>query len=103
MAILMVQKVEKMDLCTVVLDVVIFHNNVSVRVNAVIYYRVVNPKKAIIQTEDFNAATSQLAQNPQALQLRYLQTLSDISGDKTNTIVFPFSGDFSKLFTPQKS
>lgn len=198
----MVQKMEKMDLRTVVLDVpsqdVISHDNVSVRVNAVIYYRVVNPEKAIIQVEDFNAATSQLAQttlrsvlggheldemlaereklnhdiqqildkqtdtwgikisnveikhidldesmiraiakqaeaerqrrakvinskgeleasqnlleaanilaqNPQALQLRYLQTLSDISGDKTNTIVFPFASDFSKFFSPQKS
>jgi regulator of protease activity HflC (stomatin/prohibitin superfamily) len=197
----MVQKMEKLDLRTVVLDVpsqdVISHDNVSVRVNAVVYYRVINPEKAVIQVEDYNAATSQLAQttlrsvlggheldemlaereklnhdiqeildkqtdtwgikisnveikhidldesmiraiakqaeaerqrrakvinskgeleasqnlleaanvlaqNPQALQLRYLQTLSDISGDKTNTIVFPFSGDFSKLFTPQK-
>lgn len=197
----MVQKMEKLDLRTVVLDVpsqdVISHDNVSVRVNAVVYYRVINPEKAVIQVEDYNTATSQLAQttlrsvlggheldemlaereklnhdiqeildkqtdtwgikisnveikhidldesmiraiakqaeaerqrrakvinskgeleasqnlleaanvlaqNPQALQLRYLQTLSDISGDKTNTIVFPFSGDFSKLFTPQK-
>jgi len=196
-----IQKMEKIDLRTVVLDVpsqdVISHDNVSVNVNAVVYYRVIDPEKAIIQVEDYDAATSQLAQttlrsvlggheldemlaereklnydiqhildkqtdawgvkisnveikhidldesmiraiakqaeaererrakvinskgeleasenllnaanmlaqNPQALQLRYLQTLSDISSDKTNTIVFPFSGDLSKIFNPSK-
>ena len=196
-----IQKMEKIDLRTVVLDVpsqdVISHDNVSVNVNAVVYYRVIDPEKAIIQVEDYDAATSQLAQttlrsvlggheldemlaereklnydiqhildkqtdawgikisnveikhidldesmiraiakqaeaererrakvinskgeleasenllnaanklaqNPQALQLRYLQTLSDISNDKTNTIVFPFSSDLSKFLTPSK-
>lgn len=195
-----IQKMERIDLRTVVLDVpsqdVISHDNVSVHVNAVVYYRVINPEKAIIQVENFNAATSQLAQttlrsvlggheldemlaereklnydiqqildkqtdawgikisnveikhidldesmiraiakqaeaerqrrakvinakgeleasknlkeaadmlaqNPQALQLRYLQTLSDISSDKTNTIVFPF--DLNKIFEQGKS
>jgi len=195
-----IQKMERIDLRTVVLDVpsqdVISHDNVSVHVNAVVYYRVIDPQKAIIQVENFNAATSQLAQttlrsvlggheldemlaereklnydiqqildkqtdawgikisnveikhidldesmiraiakqaeaerqrrakvinskgeleasknlkeaadmlaqNPQALQLRYLQTLSDISSDKTNTIVFPF--DLNKIFEQGKS
>jgi regulator of protease activity HflC (stomatin/prohibitin superfamily) len=41
---------------------VISRDNVSVKVNAVIYYRVVDPQRAIIQVEDFQAATSQLAQ-----------------------------------------
>jgi regulator of protease activity HflC (stomatin/prohibitin superfamily) len=198
----LIQKMARLDLRTIVLDVpsqdVISHDNVSVHVNAVVYYRVIDPEKAIIQVEDFDAATSQLAQttlrsvlggheldemlaereklnydiqqildkqtdawgikisnveikhidldesmiraiakqaeaerqrrakvinakgeleasknlleaanvlsqNPQALQLRYLQTLSDISNDKTNTIVFPFSGDFSKIFVPDKA
>lgn len=195
-----IQKMQKVDLRTVVLDVpsqdVISHDNVSVNVNAVVYFRVIDPEKSIIQVEDYHDATSQLAQttlrsvlggheldemlaereklnydiqeildkqtdawgikisnveikhidldesmiraiakqaeaerqrrakvinskgeleasqnlleaanilaqNPQGLQLRYLQTLNDISSDKTNTIVFPFSSDLSKLFTPK--
>ena len=40
----------------------ISRDNVSVRVNAVIYFRVIDPEKAIIQVEFFNEATSQLAQ-----------------------------------------
>src|SRR5690606_35690543 len=41
---------------------VISRDNVSVRVNAVIYFRVIDPEKSVIQVEDFMAATSQLAQ-----------------------------------------
>ncbi len=56
----------RVDLRTVVLDVptqdVISRDNVSVKVNAVIYFRVVDPEKAIVQVEDFHGATSQLAQ-----------------------------------------
>ena len=191
----------RVDLRTVVLDVptqdVISHDNVSVHVNAVVYFRVIDPEKAIIQVENFLMATSQLAQttlrsvlggheldemlsereklnadiqnildkqtdiwgikianveikhidldesmiraiakqaeaererrakvinakgeleasknlleaanvisqNPQGIQLRYLQTLSDISGDKTNTIVFPFPTEFAQMFTAKK-
>ena len=191
-----IQKMDKVDLRTIVLDVpsqdVISRDNVSVEVNAVVYFKVIEPEKAIIQVEDFHMATSQLAQttlrsvlggheldemlaereklnndiqvildkqteawgikisnveikhidlnetmiramakqaeaerqrrakvinamgeleasenilkaadalakNPQAIQLRYLQTLSDISSDKTNTIVFPFSLKLNKL------
>jgi regulator of protease activity HflC (stomatin/prohibitin superfamily) len=196
-----IQQMVKVDLRTIVLDVptqdVISHDNVSVHVNAVVYFRVIDPQKAIIQVEDFHAATSQLAQttlrsvlggheldemlsereklnfdiqeildkqtdawgikisnveikhidldesmiraiakqaeaerqrrakvinskgeleasknfleaakiisqNPQGIQLKYLQTLSDISSDKTNTVVFPFPSEFKDLFTPQK-
>ncbi|MFA9372997.1 MAG: slipin family protein [Poseidonibacter sp.] len=192
-----IQQTVRMDLRTVVLDVptqdVISHDNVSVHVNAVVYFRVIDPQKAVIQVEDFHMATSQLAQttlrsvlggheldemlsererlnsdiqdildkqtdiwgikisnveikhidldesmiraiakqaeaererrakvinakgeleasknilaaaevisqNPQAIQLRYLQTLSDVSNDKTNTIVFPFPTELSDLF-----
>jgi regulator of protease activity HflC (stomatin/prohibitin superfamily) len=61
-----VQKMVRVDLRTVVLDVptqdVISRDNVSVEVNAVVYYRVVDAQRAIIQVEDFKAATSQLAQ-----------------------------------------
>ena len=61
-----VQQMVKVDLRTIVLDVppqdVITRDNVSVKVNAVVYFRVVDPQKAIIQVVDFLAATSQLAQ-----------------------------------------
>ncbi len=192
-----IQQMVRVDLRIIVLDVptqdVISHDNVSVHVNAVVYYRVLDPEKAIIQVEDYNAATSQLAQttlrsvlggheldemlaereklnydiqeildkqtdawgikisnveikhidldesmvraiakqaeaererrakvinakgeleasenllaaaeklsqNDLGIQLRYLQTMSDISNDKTNTIVFPFPTELSKFF-----
>lgn len=61
-----VQQIVRVDLRTVVLDVptqdVISRDNVSVRVNAVIYFRVIDAAKATIQVEDFMMATSQLAQ-----------------------------------------
>jgi len=61
-----IQQMVKVDLRTIVLDVptqdVISHDNVSVHVNAVVYFRVLDPEKAIIQVEDFYDATSQLAQ-----------------------------------------
>ncbi len=187
-----VQQMRRVDLRTIVMDVpsqdVISKDNVSVKVNAVIYYRVIDPQKAIIQVEQFEMATSQLAQTtlrsvlgqheldemlserdrlnrdiqeildqqtdawgvkvanveikhvdidesmiraiarqaeaererrakvihaegelqashkllqasqilseqPQAIQLRYLQTLTEIAGDRTSTIVFPLPMD----------
>jgi regulator of protease activity HflC (stomatin/prohibitin superfamily) len=186
-----IQKMQRVDLRTVTMDVppqdVITRDNVSVKVNAVIYFRVVDPQKAIIQVEKFLIATSQLAQTtlravlgkheldellsererlnldvqrildaqtdawgikvtnveikhvdlnetmvraiarqaeaererrakvihaegekqasatlleaarmlaqqPEAMQLRYLQTLTQIAGDKSSTIVFPLPG-----------
>ncbi|WEX11148.1 slipin family protein [Chelativorans sp. AA-79] len=61
-----VQQMVRVDLRTLVLDVpgqdVISRDNVSVRVNAVIYFRVIDPENATIQVEDFMMATSQLAQ-----------------------------------------
>lgn len=188
-----IQQMVRVQLRTVVMDVpsqdVITRDNVSVRVNAVVYFRVVDPQKAIIQIEDFYEATSQLAQTtlrsvlgqhelddllaerdklnkdlqvildaatdnwgikvstvemkhvdlnenmvraiarqaeaererrakvinaegefqaaqklqdaagvlsqqPVAIQLRYLQTLIDIAGDKTSTVVFPLPMEF---------
>ena len=187
-----IQQMVRVDLRTIVMDVptqdVISRDNVSVKVNAVVYFRVVDPQKAIIQVEDFLAATSQLSQTtlrsvlgqhelddmlaereqlnadiqgildkqtdawgikvsnveikhvdldesmiraiarqaeaertrrakiihaqgeqeaseqllsaartlaeqPQALQLRYLQTLTEIAGDKSNTVIFPLPMD----------
>ena len=187
-----IQQMDRVDLRVVVMDVptqdVISRDNVSVKVNAVIYFRVVDPERAIIQVENFFEATSQLSQTtlrsvlgkheldemlverdklnidiqkiidentdawgikvssveikhidldesmiraiakqaeaertrrakiihaegekqaanmlvdaartlaeqPQALQLRYMQTLTDIAGDKSSTIVFPLPMD----------
>ncbi|BDB25054.1 slipin family protein [Cupriavidus sp. P-10] len=187
-----VQQMVRVDLRTVVMDVppqdVISRDNVSVKVNAVVYFRVVDPERAIIQVANFLEATSQLAQTtlrsvlgkheldemlaereklnldiqqaldaqtdgwgikvsnveikhvdlnetmiraiarqaeaererrakvihaegelqasvklleaaqmlarePQAMQLRYLQTLTQIAGDKSSTIVFPLPID----------
>ena len=61
-----IQQMVRIDLRTRVFDVppqdVISRDNVSVRVNAVIYYRVLDPEKSGIQVEHFGDATSQLAQ-----------------------------------------
>ena len=60
------QTMERVDLRTIVMDVpeqdLISKDNVSVRVNAVVYFRVIDPQKAIINVERFFDATSQLAQ-----------------------------------------
>ncbi len=61
-----IDKMVRVSLRTIVLDVppqdVITKDNVSVKVNAVVYYRVLEPKKAIIEVEDYQYATSQLSQ-----------------------------------------
>jgi regulator of protease activity HflC (stomatin/prohibitin superfamily) len=155
-----VQQMVRVDLRTIVMDVpaqdVISRDNVSVKVNAVVYFRVVDPQKAIINVEHFYEATSQLdaqtdawgikvanveikhidlnetmvraiakqaeaervrrakvihaegeaqaaeklviaakllAADPRAIQLRYLQTLTEIAGEKSSTIVFPLPMD----------
>ncbi|MDR9436295.1 MAG: slipin family protein [Thiohalophilus sp.] len=194
----LIQQMVRVDLRIIVMDVpsqdVISQDNVSVHVNAVVYFRVIDPEKAIIQVEDYYSATSQLAQTtlrsvlgqheldemlserdklnadiqrildeqtdawgikvnnveikhvdlddsmiraiakqaeaervrrakiihaegerqaanelanaseilakqPSALQLRYLQTLTEIAGDKTNTIVFPLPMDMLETLT----
>jgi regulator of protease activity HflC (stomatin/prohibitin superfamily) len=60
------QQMVRVDLRTVVMDVppqdVISRDNVSVKVNAVLYFRVVDPERAIIQVENYLEATSQLSQ-----------------------------------------
>jgi regulator of protease activity HflC (stomatin/prohibitin superfamily) len=61
-----IQQMVRIDLRTRVLDVppqdVISKDNVSVKVNAVVYFRVMDPEKAVIQVEQFESATSQFAQ-----------------------------------------
>jgi regulator of protease activity HflC (stomatin/prohibitin superfamily) len=196
-----VQQMVRVDLRTIVMDVppqdVISRDNVSVKVNAVVYFRVVDPPKAIINVEHFYEATSQLAQttlrsvlgkheldemlaerdklnadvrnildsqtdawgikvanveikhidlnetmvraiarqaeaervrrakvihaegeqqaaeklveaakllgaDPRAIQLRYLQTLTEIAGEKSSTIVFPLPIDLLESLTRSK-
>jgi regulator of protease activity HflC (stomatin/prohibitin superfamily) len=62
----LVQQIERVSLRTFVMDVpeqdVISRDNVSVKVNAVIYFRVIDPERAIIQVDNYDVATSQLAQ-----------------------------------------
>ena len=195
-----IQQAVKVDLRLITLDVpsqdVISKDNVTVKVNAVLYFRVMDPERAVIHVEDYYAATSQLAQttlrsvlgkhdldemlserdrlnadiqeildnqtdawgikvanveikhvdldesmiraiarqaeaernrrakvihaegeyqasqqlleaanvlakNPQAIQLRYLQTLSDISIDNASTIVFPVPMDMLRALGPE--
>lgn len=61
-----IQQLVRVDLRVITLDVpgqdVISKDNVTVRVNAVLYFRVVDPERCIIRVEDYNLATSQLAQ-----------------------------------------
>jgi len=61
-----IQQIVKVELRTVVMDIppqdVISRDNVSVRVSAVVYFRVIDPARAVIQVEDYYAAVSQLAQ-----------------------------------------
>jgi regulator of protease activity HflC (stomatin/prohibitin superfamily) len=196
-----VQQIVRVDLRVITFDVpqqdVISRDNVTVRVNAVLYYRVVDAGKAIIEVENYNNATSQLAQTslrsvlgqhdldamlaereklnadiqqildertaawgikvtnveikrvdldqsmiraiarqaeaerdrrariilaegehqaaqrlldaanilaqqPQALQLRYLKTVGNITTDKSSTIVFPLPLDVTRAYTEQK-
>ena len=62
----MVDRMVRISLRTVAMDVppqdVITKDNVSVKVNAVIYFRVMEPRKAVVEVEDYMYATSQLAQ-----------------------------------------
>jgi regulator of protease activity HflC (stomatin/prohibitin superfamily) len=61
-----IEKMVKMDMRTVTMDIppqdVITRDNVSVKVNAVLYFRVLEPNKAVVEVENYLFATSQLAQ-----------------------------------------
>lgn len=71
-----VQELRRLDLRTLTMDVpsqdVITRDNVSVKVNAVVYFRVVEPDKAIVQVENYLLATNQLCQT----------TLRSVCGEK---------------------
>ena len=64
--------------------------------------KVIHAEGELQASEKLLAAAKILAGKPQAMQLRYLQTLGSIAGDKTNTIVFPMPGDFMELLTPRQ-
>lgn len=60
--------------------------------------KVIHAKGELQASEKLLAAADVMAQNPQALQLRYLQTLADISTENATTIVFPLPIDMMKAF-----
>jgi len=66
--------------------------------------KVIHAEGELQASEKLLAAAKVLAQEPQAIQLRYLQTLTDIAGDKSSTIVFPLPGNLLNLITdPNKN
>ena len=110
-----VDKMVRVDLRTVTLNIppqeVITKDNVPVRVNAVAYFRIIEPTNAIVQIENFMVATSQIAQTtlrsvlgqhvlegtPIAVQLRFLQTMREVASERNTTTFFPVPID---LFGP---
>ena len=65
--------------------------------------KVIHAMGELEASEKLLAAADVIAKNPQALQLRYLQTLSDISTENTTTIVFPLPLDMLKVFDKKMS
>ena len=59
--------------------------------------KIIHAEGELQASEKLLAAAEILAVRPEAMQLRYLQTLSNIAGDKTNTIVFPMPGELMNL------
>ncbi len=59
--------------------------------------KIIHAEGELQASEKLLAAAEVLAVKPQAMQLRYLQTLSNIAGDRTNTIVFPMPGELMNL------
>ena len=91
-----VDSVVKVDLRTITLNVppqeVITRDNVTVKVNAVAYFRVVDPKKAIVQVENFLVATSQIAQTTLRsvlgqVDLDHLLSERDAINERLQTII----------------
>ena len=62
--------------------------------------KVIHAEGELQAAEKLIAAAQMLAKTPQAMQLRYLQTLTTIATDRSNTIVFPMPGDLLSLFKP---
>jgi regulator of protease activity HflC (stomatin/prohibitin superfamily) len=87
---------ERISLRTIVLDVppqdIITRDNVSVKVNAVVYYRVMDPKKAVIEVKDYQYATSQLSQTTLRsvlgeVELDALLSERDVLNQRLQTII----------------
>jgi regulator of protease activity HflC (stomatin/prohibitin superfamily) len=64
--------------------------------------KVIHAEGELQASEKLLAAAEVLAGQPQAMQLRYLQTLSNIAGDRTNTIVFPLPGELMNLMMRER-
>jgi regulator of protease activity HflC (stomatin/prohibitin superfamily) len=60
--------------------------------------KIIHAEGELQASEKLLQAAQMLAQAPQAMQLRYLQTLTTIAGDKNSTIVFPFPVDIVSSF-----
>lgn len=60
--------------------------------------KVISAEGEVQRAEKLSAASRTLAESPSALQLAYLQTLTEIAGDKTNTVIFPLPLDLVKPF-----
>jgi len=77
-----IDRMVRVSLRTIVMDVppqdVITRDNVSVKVNAVVYFRVMDPRRAIVEVESFHYATSQLAQTT----LRSVLGLDDLLSER---------------------
>jgi regulator of protease activity HflC (stomatin/prohibitin superfamily) len=65
--------------------------------------KIIHAEGELQASEKLLAAAEILARQPQAMQLRYLQTLAGIAGDRTNTIIFPVPGDFLELLIRGKT
>jgi regulator of protease activity HflC (stomatin/prohibitin superfamily) len=59
--------------------------------------KVINAKGELEASKNLVEAAKILSDNPHGIQLRYLQTLNDISNDKTNTVIFPFPADLQQF------
>jgi regulator of protease activity HflC (stomatin/prohibitin superfamily) len=137
-----VDRMVRVSLRTVVHDVppqdVISKDNVSLKVNAVVYFRVMNPRSAIVEVENYKhvdlppemqramakqaeaerekrakiihahgeqqaaqnlaLAAQELGKEPSSLQLRYLQTLTEIAAERNSTLIFPLPVELLKAF-----
>ena len=65
--------------------------------------KVISAEGELQRSEKLMLASNQLAKSPSALQLAYLQSLNEIAGDRTNTIVFPFPLDMINAFLESKN
>src|SRR5205823_6001757 len=111
-------RMKKVSLRIMAIDIpaqdVITRDNISVKVNAVLYMRVADPALAVMEIQDYLYATGQLAQTtllsvlaqaarvlqsqPASIQLRYLQTVSEIAAENNSTTIFPIPIDMLRPF-----